>query len=478
MLSNLARWANLLVSCYMDMNLQQKLGQQQILSPQMRKGLELLQSSSLELSQLIQQALVSNPVLEQESIDAPLEDEQIIAPEKDGETISELADDYRENHICESRSTSPSITQETRDFLYDSIVAPKTLQQHLLNQLSLAGKPAQIHLAAETIIGSLDDRGFLTETLEDIAQREAIPREILLNAKAVVQGFTPSGVAADDIKESLLIQLNRRGQHSALAQKIIENHLKDLAQNKIPEIAKSLSTSHEAVVEILEQISTLRMNPGADFDPTHNPQIQPDIIISYGRDGELQAHLTDAYLPQLSISSNYKDLLSCTPDSEVRKFLKDHIQEGRSLIKSLGQRQQTLLKIAEVLMDSQKEFFKIGSKGLKPLTMHQLADLIKVHPTTISRACAAKYLLSPQGIFELRYFFTSGVSNIEGTGVSNTSIRDSIKNIVDGEDSKKPYSDSFLVDLLKKDGIKVARRTVAKYREQLGIAPSHLRRKF
>ena len=327
----------------MQANLQQKLGQQQILSPQMRQGLELLQSSSLELSQLIQQALVTNPVLEQESLDTPLEEEVIVEAENDSEVLSNLDDDYRESMICESRSTTPSISQETRDFLYDSIVAPKTLQQHLLNQLSLAGKSPEVHHAVELIIGTLDDRGFLTESIEDIALRERVSSSLLLSAKAVLQGFTPNGVGASDIKESLLIQLNKRGLHSELAERIIEDHLRDLAQNKIPEISKTLKVSHEAVVEVLQHISKLCLNPGAEVDPTHNPQIQPHIIISYTQEGELQAHLTDAYLPKLSISSNYKDLLSSSPDSDVRKFLKENIQDGRTLIKSLGQRQHCLL---------------------------------------------------------------------------------------------------------------------------------------
>lgn len=444
----------------------------------MRQGLELLQASSLELSQLVQQALVTNPVLEQESLDTPLEEEVIAEAENDPEVLSNLDDDYRESMICESRSTTPSISQETRDFLYNSIVAPKTLQQHLLNQLSLAGKAPALHHAVETIIGTLDDRGFLTESLEDIAMREQISSPLLLSAKAVVQGFTPNGVGASDIKESLLIQLNKRGLHSELAEKIIEEHLRDLAQNKIPEISKTLKTTHEAVVEVLQHVSKLCLNPGSEFDPTHNPQIQPDIIVSNTRDGVLQAHLTGAYLPKLSISSNYKDILSSSPDSEVRKFLKDNIRDGRVFIKSLGQRQQTLLNITEVLMEKQKEFFKIGPKGLKPLTMNQLAELIEVHPTTVSRACTAKYVLCPQGIFELRYFFTSGVENSEGEGVSNTSIRNSIKELIDNENPKKTYSDSNIVTLLKEDGVTIARRTVAKYRDQLGIPPSNLRKKF
>ncbi len=461
----------------MGLDLNQQLSQQQILSPQMRQGLELLQSSSLELSQLIQQAILTNPVLDAVDTDSPLELEKIEAAEKDSETLSELADDFREEQIYNSRSNSGA-DQDTLDFFYNSIVAPQTLQQHLLNQLNLAAKPADVHLAAEVIIGSLDDRGFLSESLETMAARERIVPELLQNACSVIQSFTPAGVGVSDITESLLVQLHHKGMHRGLEQKIIESYLKDLALKRLPDIAKALGSSLQGVIAAAEVIGTLTPNPGAEFDPTHNPQIQPDIIISVDRDNALQAHLTDAYLPHLAINNDYKDLLASTPDSDVRKYLKDNIREGRSLMRSLGQRQETLLKIAEVLMDKQSEFFRRGPKALKPLTMNEVAKLIEVHPTTISRAATSKYILTPQGIFELRYFFTTGIENKDGQSHSNTSIRDVIKEIIGSENPKKPYSDSALEKLLKQRDIKVARRTIAKYREQLGILSSNLRKQF
>lgn len=462
----------------MALNLNQNLSQQQVLSPQMRQGLEMLQASSLELSQVIQQALVINPVLEQVSDEASLEAELPEDAEKDAETLNELADDYRESMIQDYRLTGTGNDQETRDFIYNSIVAPKTLQQHLLNQLSLAGKPLEIHLAGEMIIGYINDRGFLTESLEDICAKERLNFDHLTTARAVIQNFDPPGVGASDITESLLIQLSHKGIHSGIEIQIIENHLKLLASKRLADIAKSIGTNLQAVIDAAHVIATLRPNPGSDFDPTMNPQIQPDLIVTFDRQGKIQAHLTDAYMPKLSISDNYKDLLSTTPDSEVRKYLKENIRDGRTLIRSLGQRQETLLKIIEVLMQKQEAFFRSGPRALKPLTMNEVAEIIEVHPTTISRACTSKYVLTPVGIFELRYFFTTAVENADGKSISNTSIRDTIKEIIETEDVTKPFTDSKIEVLLKERDIKVARRTIAKYREQLGILPSSMRRQF
>lgn len=462
----------------MALNLNQNLSQSQILSPQMRQGLELLQASSMELSQMVQQALISNPVLEQTDEFEELKVETPEDSEKDAEVLDNLADDYREDQITQNQTTSTGLDQDAIDFIYNSIIAPKTLQQHLLNQLNLSGKPPSFHHAGEIVIGYLNDRGFLTESLEDICAKERIPMNLLVSAKASIQSFDPPGVGASNIKESLLIQLSHMKINTGIIVVIVEEHLKALALRKFPEIAKKIGTSQQAVAEAAKVISSLRSNPGADFDPTMNPQIQADVIVSFGVDGKLRAHLTDAYLPKLSISSGYKELLSMTPDTDVRKFLKENIRDGRTLIKSISQRQDTILRIVEVLIDKQQAFFSKGPQALKPLTMNEVAETIKVHPTTISRACAMKYILTPVGMFELRYFFSTAIENNKGESFSNTSIRDQIKEIVENEDPKKPYTDTKIEKILQSKGIKVARRTISKYREQMDILPSNMRKQF
>lgn len=462
----------------MALNLNQNLSQNQVLSPQMRQGLELLQASSMELSQMLQQALLSNPVLEQVDEFEELKVETPEDSEKDSEVLDNLADDYRENQITQNQTSSTNLDQDALDFIYNSIVAPKTLQQHLLNQLNLAGKSPNIHHAGEIIIGYLNDRGFLTESLEDICAKERIPMNSLISAQSSIQGFDPPGVGASDIKESLLIQISHMRINTGIIITIIEEHLEALALRKFPEIAKKIGTSQQAVADAAKVIASLRPNPGADFDPTMNPQIQADVIVSFGMDGELRAHLTDAYLPKLSISSSYKELLSMTPDTDVRKFLKENIRDGRTLIKSISQRQDTILRIVEVLIERQKKFFSNGPQALQALTMNEIADIIKVHPTTVSRACSMKYILTPVGMFELRYFFSTAIENGKGDSFSNTSIRDQIKEIVENEDSKKPYTDTKIEKILHSKGIKVARRTISKYREQMGILPSNMRKQF
>lgn len=461
----------------MSFDLQQQLGTQQTLSPQMRQGLELLQSSSLELEQIVQQAIISNPVLEQEFNEEKLAQEEIPLAENDKENLAELADDYREERILNQRSNQP-IDEAAREHFYNSIVAPKTLQQHLLQQLNLASKPPAIYEAAQHIIGALNDRGYLTETLEEIAQREQINPDTLRNACSVIQHFHPAGVGAADIKESLLIQLQRKNIHSELEIELIENHLKDLSYKRYAELAKMLNVSLRKIIKAAENIRKLTPNPGAEFDPSYNPQIQPDIIVSFDQQGKLQAHLTEAHLPNLSINQEYKNLLASTADTKVRKYLKDNIRDGRSLIKSISQRQETLLKITEELLYHQEAFFKQGPAGLKPLKMNTIAEKIEIHPTTVSRAVTSKYIQTAHGLFEMRYFFTSGIENKDGKTVSNTSIKTAVEQIIATENPKKPYSDAAIANLLKKKNIDCARRTVAKYREQLGILSSSLRKQF
>jgi len=460
-------------------DLQQNLSQQQILSPQMRQGLELLQANSLELNQVVQQALLTNPVLEQMADDNQLEVETPPEAEHDAEMLSDLDDDWREARILENRGQAMlGVDESARDHFYNSIVAPETLQQHLMQQLDQAAKDEELSKATTALIGTLDDRGFLTEPLSETAMSSGNSLDQLEKARSLIQNFQPAGVGAEDISESLLIQLFHRGIFQGVEARIVTEHLKDLAMKKYPDIAKSLGVSLQAVIDAAEVIKTLTPDPGSKFDPTNNPHITPDIIISFDRNRDLVVELTNAYLPKLTISDDYKDMLASTEDTNLRTFLRDHIRDGRGLIKSISQRQATLMSIAEVLATRQKDFFYQGPQALKPLTMNEVAEIIEVHPTTVSRAATAKYIRTPHGIFELRYFFTTGYETKDGGSLSNTSIRETIQEMISNEDPKKPLSDSALEKQLKEKGIKVARRTIAKYRDQLGILPSNMRKQF
>ena len=464
-----------------DVSLHTSLSQHQTLSPQMRKSLEILQANTLELGQIIQQALVANPVLEESidsiSLDAEREESLQTDPM---EELRESDDDWRDRSILENRSSTwSSEDEERRQWLYDSMVAPVTLQQHLQQQLDLSLIEPDIRSAARILLGSLNERGFLESPPDEIARRMGIRKTTLQSALSLIQSFDPPGVGATNLGDSLRIQLHRRGLADSIEARIVCHHLEDLARKRFPQIAKALGTSIERITEAAATISRLNPNPGGDFDPTGNPYIQPDVIIDLASSGELSARLTGENLPQLRINDFYKDMIGDQKvDAKSRQFLRDHIREGRSLIRFLSLRQETILAIASQLIDKQRDFFLRGPRHLRPLTMHEIADALGMHATTVSRAVAGKYLLSPQGLTEMRAFFASGYQTEDGNEVSNTGVREALQQLVANENPLKPLSDEAIMHALAQQGIAVARRTIAKYREQLNILPSHLRKSF
>lgn len=443
----------------------------------MRQSLEVLQANSLELSQLIQQTILTNPALEIATTEETLPDDIPQEAEHDSETLSDL-DDYARDEYITTKSSTAGPSQETIDYLYDSIVAPHSLQQHLTEQINNEDISESLAAACHEIIANINDRGFLDQPLSDINITSSHTSELLEKALVKIQHLDPAGVGAIDLRESLLIQLQKKDLLGSLPYQIVESHLTDLAQKKLPTIARELKTSMDNIVQAAEVIATLTPDPGAEYDPTLNPYIVPDIRFTQDEEGKWQATLTNEHIPEVTISHIYKDLQVSTPDSKTRTYLKEQIKEGKQIITAISQRQHTLLRIAEELIKYQQAFIANGASALKPLTMNELAEVIEVHPATISRAVAGKYALTPRGIIELRTFFTSGFESSDGKQVSNTSIKDTIQNLVQEEPPAKPLSDSAIEKLLAAKGLKVARRTIAKYRDQLDILPSHLRKKF
>lgn len=463
-----------------DASLHQSLGQQQSLAPQMRRSLEILQANSMELQQLVQQALEMNPVLEDITESISLDAEGPDPEEADSlDHLNETDDDWRDLQILERRNNTYSADdEERREHLYNSIVAPETLQQHLSNQLDFSLVEPDVRTAARHLIGNLDSRGFLDLPARELASRMDIPRAVMEKAVKLLQTFDPPGVGASGIQESLLLQLERKGESGTLEYRIVRDHLEDLARKRYPQIARSLGSTVERISEAAEKIGRLTPNPGGDFDPTGNPYIQPDVVIERTDEG-WRARLTNEYLPKLKISDFYKDMLGKTAnDRKARHFLREQIREGRTLMRSLSLRQETILSIAEKLIEHQPLFLEKGPRHLRPLTMNEIADQIGLHATTISRAVAGKYVLTPHGLMEMRAFFAAGYQTADGTEVSNAGVREAIQALISKEDPAKPMSDDVLAKQLKEQGIPVARRTVAKYREQLGILPSHLRKSF
>jgi RNA polymerase sigma-54 factor len=464
-----------------DVSFHQSLTQQQTLAPQMRKSLEILQAGTMELQQIISQALELNPVLEDCTESISLDAEAPSPEELDSlGYLNETDDDWRERSIMEGKS-SPWTTEdeERRQRLFDSIVAPLSLQQHLQQQLDLSMVEPQIRQAAQALLGNLDSRGFLDLPAKELGRRLALSPADLDEALSLIQSFEPAGVGAESVIHSLLLQLERQGGKDSIEYRIVRDHLEDLARKKYPIIARALGTSMERISEAAARIGRLTLNPGGDFDPTGNPYIQPDIIIERGEDGDWTARLTGENLPDLRINAYYKDMIGKSGlDSKARQFLRDHIRDGRSLIRSISLRQETILAIAHRLIAHQSEFFAKGPRFLRPLTMNDIADEIEMHATTVSRAVAGKYVLSPQGLMEMRAFFATGYQTQDGAEVSNAGVREAIQQLVAQENPSKPLSDEALMKSLASQGIKVARRTIAKYREQLNILPSHLRKTF
>lgn len=464
-----------------EASLHQSLSQSQSLAPQMRKSLEILQAGTMELSHLLRQALETNPTLEDVTEVVSLDEDTAETEEADTlDYMNETDDDWRDRSILEGRNNQWSQEdEERRQRLYDNIVAPETLQQHLQHQLDLSLIDPDVREATQFLLGNLDDRGFLTSPLQDIAPTSSHTLKNLKTGLELIKSFEPAGVGASGIPEALLIQLERSGGKETLEYRIVKDHLTDLARKRHPQIARALGTAVERIAEAADNIGRLSPNPGGEFDPTGNPYILPDVIIERNDEGVWGARLTGEHLPSLRINDFYKDMIGKNGvDQKARAFLRDQIRDGRSLIRSISLRQETILAIAHRLIEQQPDFLEKGPRYLRPLTMNDVADELSLHATTVSRAVAGKYILTPQGLMEMRAFFATGYQTASGSEVSNAGVREAIQQLVAQENHAKPLSDDAITKALASQGIKVARRTVAKYREQLNILPSHLRKSF
>lgn len=460
----------------------QSLLQQQSIAPQMQQSLQLLQTPTLELRQLVQQELVVNPTLEEESTDISLEDAGSNSEDEEFDRefaeLSQLDEEWRE-YMTQSRVSSPKRddADERHQFVMDSIVEPITLQDHLMNQLSFAETPPKIREIAAMLIGNIGENGFLQVNLEDLCFDMGIPIDDLEEAKALVQSFDPVGIGALDLRDCLLIQLERLGKHHSLEYRIIDHHLDDLARKRYPQIAKKLSVSPEQITRAAEFIATLDPRPGSRFGEDTNTYVTPDVTVERIGD-EWLVSMNSEQIPRLRISNAYKDLMASGSGREAKAYIRDKIRAGKFLIKSIHQRQQTIQAIATEIVARQEGFLEQGPSRLKPMNMAQIADKVGVHETTVSRAVSGKYMATPHGVYEMKYFFTTGYETEDGESLSNTSVKQTLGEMISAENPKKPYSDKSLVEELEKRGIKIARRTVAKYREEMNILPSHMRRSY
>jgi RNA polymerase sigma-54 factor len=467
------------------MHQSQNFALQQVLSPQLQHSLLILQAPLLELHNLVQQEMETNPVLEELPSELSPEERNGAESSADDnfkeefEKLATLDEEWRD-YMAQSGSYTGG-SQEAKDkrqFFFDSIAVQETLQQHLMTQLNQTVLNANDRKTAELIIGNIDDNGFLQSTPEEMALSSGIAKEDFEKMLALIQSFYPPGVGARDLRECLLIQLQREGKESNLEYKIISEHMEDLGKRRFPEIARRMNISVEEVQKCANNIAQLNPRPGQAFAAAPQNYVLPDVTVEKV-DGDYQIILNNEQIPHLRISNIYKDIIAQSANgSEVKDYIRDKIRSGKFLIRSIHQRQQTISNIAQQIVSRQRDFLDHGSSHLKPMTMKEIADAVGVHETTVSRAVSGKYMAAPQGVFEMKYFFTPGYQTATGESMSNTSVKGAILDLVKHEDGNAPLSDQEIVEMLSERGVPIARRTVAKYRTELNILPSNMRRKY
>src|SRR3989454_8966174 len=430
----------------------QSLALQQVLSPQLQQSLLILQTPLLELRNLVQQEMETNPVLEE----LPEEARTGERDEADGsaddnfdnefQKLASLDEEWRD-YMAQSASYSSDGSrssreaQDKRQFLFDSIPVQDTLQQNLIGQLNQSVLSASDRKAAELIIGNIDDNGFLQSTPEEMALNSGIPKEDFEKMLVLIQSFYPSGVGARDLRECLLIQLARGGKERSLEYKIVSEHMEDLGKRRFPEIARRMGISVEEVQKAADNIARLNPRPGQVFAAAPQNYVLPDVTVEKV-DGDYQITLNNEQIPHLRISNIYKDIIAQDNNgAEVKDYIRDKIRNGKFLIRSIHQRQQTISNIAHQIVSRQRDFFEHGPSHLKPMTMGEIANAIGVHETTVSRAVSGKYMATPQGIFEMKYFFTPGYQTATGESMSNTSVKEAILDLVKHEDGNAPLND-------------------------------------
>jgi len=519
----------------MDASLQARQEMRMRLAPQIIQSIEILQLPLLELRERIEQELLENPVLEQESATLEDEEEQAqaepegqeespVEPPQEGqpaeakaeeaaaqppeaadevddydaepvdevtveesgtaeqfERCDELEDYYAEfEDVGYTRRYSSEEPDEKREAFENSPAPEPTLEEHLGRQLAEQELDETVRRVCENIIANLDERGYLAYPLEEIvaSMDMAVSPEQAEEALRVVQSFEPPGVGARSLEECLLLQLDPREPDYEFLRTLIREHFQDILQNRLPKVAQAMGCSLDELKAAVEKIGKLNPKPGSLFSSERPPYVVPDLRVEEV-DGEFVVMLEDSWLPPLRISPFYqRKLRSGDLDPKGREYLRRKLQSAHGLISAIEQRRSTLYNVATEIVKAQREFFEKGSLYLKPLKMQEIADRAGVHVSTVSRAISDKYVQTPQGLFSLKHFFTGGLQKDDGEVESWEVVRQKLTDIVEHEDKRNPLSDQEIADRLKAQGIEIARRTVSKYRKSLGIPSSRLRKRY
>ena len=484
-------------------HLHQKQTQQMVLAPQLRQSLKILQVAALDLRTVIAEELENNPTLEELPMEGISLDREKAEADSDADNresgsdtseegrsepldfskefqiLGKLDEDWRD-HMSSAGGAQQYTSEdaERRQHFFDSLVTETSLQEHLIRQAELSDLDELAMKAMHYLVGSLDDRGFLAQSVSDIALQAGLPLSSAQEALKVLRGFDPPGIGSASLAECLLAQLAAKGRAESLASRIIKHHIDLLTRRRIPEIARKLSVPMDEIQIAIEEIGSLDPAPGRRFAADSNRSVNADVTLEKD-DDKWVITLNSDYIPRLRISSTYREMIAKgTLNRQERDYLRERMRSGKFLISSIEQRQQTIERITREIVNVQEDFLEHGVSHLKPLTMTQIADAVGVHETTVSRAIANKYVRTPHGVFELKFFFTPGYQADSGASVSNKSVKEMIADLVSMEDRGSPLSDQEIVTKLQEKGLKVARRTVAKYREELGIMPSNLRRDY
>lgn len=523
------------------MTLTQQQRQMQIMAPQMLQSLEILQMPIMELRGIIQKEMEQNPLIEdvvsaheitadtstateteiEQNVSRAVEDSRFgkdrEAAEAAGGSIAEGAgsdeNPFEEDPNVVSKAVDrpekeldfdidtlrpmseeegdyffdneqvPQYSDddaERRQFMFDSFSKQVSLQQHLIDQLDSENLPQDEHFIGEMIIGFLDSRGFLAATLEDLEIQTSYPKAKISRVLSVIRGFDPAGIASSGLVESLLCQIGDLPPDpvSRLAVRILKEQKSNLEAGKVKQISTALGVSESDIASAMSLIRTLKPFPAFGYDTTPPEYINPEVSVERDKSGIWRVMMDGDQLPQIRISNKYRQLLK-SPDlpRETRSYISDRIRSGEMLKRSIEERQSTIRKIAEVIVEEQQDFFNSGISALKPMTMSVVAERLGIGETTVSRAVSNKYMKTPFGVFRIKDCFTHGVKTADGTSVSNKAIQDRIKTLVDQESPSAPLSDSKIVEILASEGTNIARRTVVKYRNALKIPSSHARRR-
>lgn len=474
----------------------QGLTQQMIMTPKMQQAIEMLQLCTIELEYYLEQQITENPLLEEvlsqdQETGAPTSADYAPTAEMAGdaepknnenernidEEIESLMTSY-DDYSYEGRDFSVPGEDGKRGFIENAGSEPESMSRNLIRQLSLSTDSSTDYKIGEWIISEIDERGYFSSSIEAGSQKLSVEPGEIERVLKLIQTFTPTGIGARNLRDCLLIQIEGAHNGNPLLKKIVQDHLELLAKKQYPKIARMLEISVEQVQELGAIIASLEPIPGRYFSNREASYITPDVIVKKV-DNEYVVYMNDDGLPKLRISSFYRNLLrNPNGNPATKEYIRDKLRSAQWLVKNIQQRKDTIQNVAQNIVDVQKDFLDKGIAYLKPLILNEIAERIGMHESTVSRVTTNKYMETPRGIFEFKYFFSSGIASSSGEAASSKSVKEVIRTLIENEDKRKPLSDQETAVLLSSRGFRIARRTTAKYREELGILSSKYRREY